>query len=85
MPAPQKNKIAEYRVPEHIRSGCENELQLWIENSWLGPYPKQELEPPRELIPLIAIVQENKEKVRPVMNYRELNNFVDMYTAYVDV
>ncbi len=27
------------------------------------------------------IVQENKRKLRPLMDYRELNNFVDAYTA----
>ena len=35
--------------------------------------------PPRGLVPLIAIVQEKKGKVRPVMDFRELNNFVDAY------
>ena len=49
------------------------------------PYLEEELGPPRELIPLMVIVQENKGEVRPVMDYRELNNFVDAYTANADV
>ena len=85
MPAPLENKIAEYLVQEHIRSGYENELQLWIMNSWLVPYPEEELGPPQVLIPLMVIVQDNKGKVRLVMDYRELNNFVDAYMANVDV
>ena len=31
----------------------------------------------------MAIVQENKQKVRPAMDYRELNEYVDAYTADV--
>ena len=38
MLVPLKNKIAEYLVPEHIRSRYENELQLWIVNYWPLPY-----------------------------------------------
>ena len=82
---PLKNKIAEYPVPEHIRSRYENELQLWIANDWLVPHPKEELGPSQGLIPLMAIVQEDKGKVRLVIDYRESNNFVDTYTANADV
>ena len=71
---PLTNKVTEYLVTEDIRSEYESELELWIANGWLVPYPKKELEPPRGLIPLMAIVQENKGKVRLVMDYWELNN-----------
>ena len=37
------------------------------------------------LIPLKAIVQQNKDKVRPVMDFRELNSHVDAFTANADV
>ena len=56
-----------------------------IDSGWLRPYPENELGPPRWLIPLMAILQENKQKVQPVMYYRELNKHVDPYTAGADV
>ena len=37
------------------------------------------------LILLMAVLQKNKQKVRPVMDYRELNEHVDAYTASADV
>ena len=37
------------------------------------------------MIPMMATVQENKGKVRPVIDYRKLNNFVDAYMANVDI
>ena len=33
----------------------------------------------------MAVVQKLKQKVRPVLDYRELNGFVDAYTASVEV
>ena len=47
------------------------------------PYSEEELGPPKGLIPLMAIVQ--KQKVRPVLDYRELNGFVDAFTANAEV
>ena len=41
--------------------------------------------PPKALIPLMAVVQQNKDKVRPVLDYRELNQYVDAFTADADV
>lgn len=49
------------------------------------PYPEEELGPPKGLIPLMAVIQQNKEKVRPVLDYRELNEHVDAFTAHADV
>ncbi len=33
------------------------------------------------LIPLMAVLQENKRKVQPVMDYHALNEHLDTYTA----
>jgi len=33
----------------------------------------------------MAVVQQNKAKVRPVMDFRELNRHVDAFTASADV
>ena len=49
------------------------------------PIPQERLGPPKGLIPLMAVVQHTKGKVRPVMDYRELNEHVDAFTANADV
>ena len=72
MPAPLKNKIAEYPVPEHIRSGYENELQVWIANGCFVPYPEEKLGPPRGPIPLITIVQENKDTASIILQLESI-------------
>ena len=36
-------------------------------------------------IPLMAVVKENKGKVRPLLDFREINSFVDTFTADADV
>ena len=49
------------------------------------PYPEEELGPPKGLIPLMAVIQHNKQKVRLVLVYRELNTHVDAFTAHADI
>ena len=70
--------------PSHVAQGAV-QGRTWIDNGWLRPYPKDELRPPRRRIPLMAVLQENKQKVRPVMDYHELIEHVDPYTARADV
>ena len=79
------NSVQEYAVPCHARDAYENEILQWQRNGWLLPYSEEELGPPKGLIPLMADVQEQKQKVRPVLDYRELNGFVDAFTANAEV
>ena len=64
-----------------IREDYEQELCLWMSNGCLLPYPEEKLGPPKGLVPLMAVLQQNKSKVRPVMDFRELNHHVDAFTA----
>ena len=50
-----------------------DEVEDWIAKGWLKPYDGVAGD---GIIPLIAVVQVNKNKVGPVMVYRELNGFV---------
>ena len=77
--------MQEYAVPCHARDVYENEILQWQQNGWLLPYSEEELDPHKGLIPLIAVVQEQKQKVRPVLDYRELNGFVNAFTANAEV
>lgn len=45
------------------------------------PYLEERLGPRKELIPLMAVMQQNKENMRPVMDYQELNHHIDAFTA----
>lgn len=53
------------------------EIQSWISKGWLVKWDG----PVKGVIPLLAVVQPTKDKVRPVMDYRELNNFVESHTG----
>ena len=79
------NSAQEYAVPCHARDAYENEILQWKLNGWLLPYPEEELGPLKGLITLMAVVQEQKQKVRPELDYRELNGFVDAFTANAEV
>ena len=63
---PGVNKVEEYTVPSEIRSQYEEEVEKWIEDGWLVPHDKYKHSPAKGLIPLMAVVQHNKGKVRPV-------------------
>ena len=76
-PVSLKNRLSEYPTPKQHQGEYELELQAWIQNGWLIPYPENKLGPPKDLIPLMAILQENKQKIRPVMDYRELDEHVN--------
>ena len=76
-----KNHIASYKVPEQARDEYESEVKEWIRLGWLKPFNGK----CAGIIPLMAVIQENKSKVRPVMDYRELNQYVSSHTAQNDV
>ena len=82
-PSELSNSVQEYAVPCHARDAWhENKVLQWQQNGLLLPYSEEELGPPKGLIPLMAVVQEQKQKV---LDYRELNSFVDAFTANAEV
>ncbi|KAK4312976.1 hypothetical protein Pmani_015641 [Petrolisthes manimaculis] len=80
-----KNSVLEYSIPRVARQEYENELCQWIQDGWLVPYNERAHGPVKGTIPLMAVVQENKKKVRPVLDFRELNSYVDVHTAEADI
>ena len=79
------NKVPEYPMSSQVRQEYRHELETWLNNEWLLPYPEEELGPPKGLIPLMAIFQQNMSKVHPVLDFRELNGYINAYTAHADV
>ena len=80
-----QNRVNEYSVSREVRTLYEEELRMWIEDGWLIPYDERQHGPAKDLIPLMAVVQQNKAKVRPVMDFRELNTHISEFTAESDV
>ena len=57
-----RNRVTEYAIPTAARSSYEEDIQDWIANGWLEPYDDRKMGPAKGLIPLMAIVQQNKER-----------------------
>ena len=60
-----------------MREEFEKEVDRWIEEDILIPW-KDKVE---GFIPLMAVEQPTKNKVRPVLDFCELNQFVDCHTC----
>ena len=80
-----KNTVPHYDVPETAQKQFDDELRLWVKEGWLQPYDEEQHGPARGLIPLLAVEQEAKNKVRPVLDYRELNEHLVPHTADAEV
>ena len=74
-----QTRMAEYRCTKGplIRERYCAEVDSWISKGWLQPWDG----PVKGIIPLLAVFQPTKDKVRPVMDYRELNAFVECHTG----
>ena len=64
-------------MSSEVKDEFDNQVDQWIEKGWLQPYDETRYGPPRACIPMMAVVQENKRKVRPVLDYRALNEFLE--------
>uniref|UniRef100_A0A5S6QFH2 Uncharacterized protein n=1 Tax=Trichuris muris TaxID=70415 RepID=A0A5S6QFH2_TRIMR len=79
------NTIEEYSPTAEARAEYERQLDLWVHNGWLVLYDEKKFGPARALIPLMAVTQRSKGTVRPVMDFRQLNEYIDIFTANSDV
>lgn len=75
-PSVLHNRVEAYAVRHDVRKPYEEEFDKWIADGWLLPYDESKYGPAKGLMPLMAVVQENKRKVRPVMDFRELNTHI---------
>lgn len=79
-PPTLKNKIACYdkQMIGSKKEEFEKEVERWIEEGILLPWD-EEVE--GGILPLMAVEQPTKNKVRPVLDYRELNVSVECHTG----
>ena len=59
----------------------EQAVKEWLDKGYLVKYDADRLGPPNVTIPIFAVVQPAKQKVRPVMDYREINRYIDVYSG----
>jgi hypothetical protein len=68
-------------MPNNVKQEFFKELDQWIADGWLRPYDGDF----SGLVPLMAVVQPNKGNVRPVMDYREVNQYISSHNAQAEV
>ena len=73
-----RNRVACYKVPADHQEAFDKEVEAWIEEGILQPVPQDE--PVTSVLPLMAVVQPNKRKVRPVLDFRQLNAHVSSHS-----
>nr|XP_047129447.1 uncharacterized protein LOC124809408 [Hydra vulgaris] len=80
------NTICEYKMSHEYERSYRKEINEWNNSGILVPYNELTLGPPKVLIPLTCVVQENKDKkVRPVGDFQALNELVNCDAANADV
>lgn len=79
-PPQLKNKVELYNtgLDESTKEAFEKEICRWINDGILVPW-EEEVE--EGILPLMAVKQPTKGKVRPVLDYRELNEYVECHTG----
>ena len=71
------NNCGQYAMDEESRKLFEEEVDQWIDDGWLELYQADKHGEVGGVIPLMAAKQPNKpKKIRPVLDYRELNEHV---------
>ena len=79
------NTVPHYAVPDDVKQEYESELREWIKQGWLLEYDEHTIGPPKGQLPLMVVVQRNKNKVRPVLDWRETKRFIEAFTRDSDV
>ena len=75
-----KNKVSCYgsTMKGSIQNEFDEEIQNWIKEGILVPW-KEKVNV--GVIPLMAVVQQTKGKVRPIFDFREINGFLESHTG----
>ena len=76
-----KNTVSCYSVSRQDQQEFDEELKRWVEQGVLLPATGES----GSVIPLMAVRQEQKNKVRPVLDYRKLNEHIQCHSGTSDV
>ena len=72
-----KNFVSSYKIPVDATDEFESEISSWIKEGWL----QEAVDYNGRVIPLMAVIQHNKQKVRPVLDFRELNEHLSVHSG----
>ena len=72
-----QGRISQYKMSEEILEKFNEEIKLWIKEGIL----KETLDEVQGVLPLMGVWQETKNKVRPVLNYKVINENVSSHTG----
>ena len=73
-----QNRVKFYKNLESEKNPeFEEEVERWIADAILVPWKGEG----KGVLPLMAVFQASKKKVRPMLDYRELNRFVACHTG----
>ena len=75
-------RVGQHAMSADLRAEFDKGVGKWIENGWLRERQRPGGEPS---VPLMAVLQETKKKVRPVLDYRGVNEYVSASSAKADV
>lgn len=75
-----KNRVScyEHGLEGDVRDKFDEEVDRWIDEGILMPWGEEVVD---GVLPLMAVIQPTKNKVRPVLDFRELNNYVMLHTG----
>ena len=71
------NHMTEYVVSHNLFDQYRCELGKWINDGWLALCEK----PSGGIIPLLMVYHDHKDKVRPVLDYHEMNQYIQSHTG----
>ena len=74
---PVRNSVSEYESARAHELEVDAELEDWKAKGWMVECERHR----QPTLPLMAVFQEAKAKVRPVLDYRELNESISSHTA----
>ncbi len=73
------NQVGMYKLAPKLKGRFEEEVTQWIQDGILMPVGKENKID--SVVPLVAVEQTNKDKVRPVLDFRELNKFISCHSG----
>lgn len=74
-----QNKMHEYPIQKCVKQEYDHEKLTWLQ-----PYSEKQLGLPRDLIPLMEVVLQNR-KVQPILDFCKLNEFLNAHAISADV
>lgn len=74
-----KNRIGcyEHSLKGRVKEEFDREVERWIDEGILVPWEGVE----EGVLPLMAVIQPTKNKIRPVLDFRDLNGYVMCHTG----